>query len=112
MENYQIWEIKNAVSELITPLLKEYITKVEENNIMCIPTWIEKEGFDVKNMSTVEMNKEWSNILKRMLYPFTYQIGDVSLSVNFHSTREIIQHNEKFNEGLRLFAKFFENLWD
>jgi hypothetical protein len=110
MENYHVWEIKNAVSAFISPLLKEYISKVEANEIISVPDWIKKDGFDVCSMSTDEKNKEWAKILKKILYPFTYQMGEID--INFYSNKEQLMHHEKIKEGLNLFAKYFENLWD
>lgn len=100
---YQIWDLKNAISEFIEPRLKAYIKKVDDNELVSIPTWVENKP----DIDEQVLRKTWSSILKDMLFPFDFQINpDNYISL---ADEEILLRKEK---GLQLFANYFEHLWD
>lgn len=103
---YEIWQIKSAVSEFLVPRLKLFREKVLKGETMCIPTWLEQD-YDIANKSEVELNELWVEVLEKMIFPFEYE-----LSGTVPSTMGVKNFEEKREAGLQLFARYFFNLWD
>lgn len=115
----QVWNFKNWHSEVVTPRLKHL-----RNNLHGYP-------------STLESVEEWQEILDKMIWSFEhhddfvepiysddydhrYEVTKVDGGCSYKSMNEtgtidwtpVQEHNNKVQEGLELFAKYYVSLWD
>lgn len=111
-----IWSLDYTLSYWIIPRLK----KLKET----------KNGFPVmmynddefKNCTNGEQNseidarkqKEWEEILDKMILSFEYVVRESDdRNYDCYSSKEKMdEHEQKIQEGLDLFAKYFRCLWD
>lgn len=105
MTKGELYDLKYTLSDLIYPRLKEFKDKVDSKNAPSIPDFPNVEHF-TKDTSFKEKEKYWSEILAEMIFPFEYHV----CPENFEHL-ELQDINERVEKGLKLFAKYFTNLW-
>lgn len=113
MRNWEKWDLKYSIAEFIVPRIEAYKNEVENNNIISIPLWIEDHNLPFildqnKEYSEEEINLiniEWAKILQKILFSFK-SLLEPQNEINF----EELEKMQK--EGMRLFAKYYFNLWD
>ncbi len=107
------WDLKYSIAEFIVPRLEAYKSEVENDNIMCIPLWIEDHNLPFildqnREYSDEELsliNKEWALILQKIIFSFKSLLMPQN-EMNFEELKK------RQNEGMQLFAKYYFNLWD
>ncbi len=104
--DYHVWNMKKAIAEFIVPRLKIYIEKVENDEIVSLPKWIE-ETVDISGYEEDSIIKEWKVILSHILFPFDYEINQSKYS---YLDPKYIEERKK--KGLELFSIYYYNLWD
>lgn len=104
MEDHEVWDLKSAISEFIFPRLQELIKRIEAGEMVAIASWV---SVDDAIEDTQELEKQWVEILKKMSIPFHYHVNPA-----FYKKMPISILDKKRAEGLRLFAEYFEHLWD
>lgn len=85
-DDTELWSLDCTICSFITPRLKAFIEKYSDS---CPSILLDNPD-------------EWTLILHKMLYAFEHY------SVNYQSDEDA----DKINEGLDLFRKYFNYLWD
>ena len=97
----ELWNLDTCFAHFILPRLKRY-NKIR-NGFPVIPECYKSDDINFSDKESTEKNdKEWSNIIKKMIKAFKLIIED---KYNRKNDKEI-------KEGLELFAKYFRALWD
>lgn len=52
---YEIWDLKKSIAEFIEPRLRLYIEKMEGEETMSIPNWVENEKVNYQNKEIMEI---------------------------------------------------------
>lgn len=89
--NEECWALDETLAKYILPRLEKF----QVLNINSYPC-------DFKNV------EEWHKIIDKMIYSFKNIIKD-DLIMNIDISK---MENEKVQEGLDLFARYFRDLWD
>jgi len=111
MENWEKWNLKYAIAEFAVPRLKAYKSEVEKGNNISIPTWIidKSSTFDQDHEYTDEeikkLNEQWIKILEKMIFTFDSLLNPIN-------DMELEELQNRQNEGIKLFGKYYFNLWD
>ncbi|EGT3606827.1 hypothetical protein FKF97_10520 [Clostridium perfringens] len=88
----ELWSLDATLAKYILPRLEKYRS-------------MERMGYPSK----LSGEKEWNEILDKMIYAFKYVLKRDSLNFNYDIEKERI---EKYKEGMSLFAEYFMELWD
>ena len=89
------WGLYNYLTDIALPVLKWY-----RKNAHGVP------GMVCKDKEPMEKSVErWNKILDKMIYAFQVIKDDE----NFIEPKEV---QKKVDEGLKLFAKYYQTLWD
>jgi len=132
------WSLDVSISKFIVPRLVYFI----DNKPTGVPSqltdkqFVEKHGLSIyfnselqdewfsNNSDITEPYNAWINILTAILYPFQYEYNsdtptytECYMSINEYGEKSIDsslfkKHTHDYEEGLRLFSIFFQNLWD
>ena len=94
----ELWNFNSTIAEFIYPRLKSFIT--------------------FNQGSPVSLTyEEWNKILNKMLFSFSYYMGDDDTEFmkenvrNIDDRKQMTEFNQKIKEGLTLFAEYFSDLW-
>ena len=89
----EVWNLHDATARFLIPRLK----KLKEINHGC-----PEEFFDKTKEHECEA---WSEVLDKMICAFELSVNDEWILANPNRRSQI-------DEGLQLFAKYFDHLWD
>ena len=103
-EDYVPWSLKAEISYFIVPRLRCNIRKVRGRELVAIPDWIDSKNEILTNEQLVE---KWAEILEDILVPFLYNVEP-----NLFEERSTMELEKMKSKGLRLFAEYFNHLWD
>tara|TARA_Y100000310_G_scaffold344546_1_gene457880 strand:- start:1809 stop:2243 length:435 start_codon:yes stop_codon:yes gene_type:complete len=105
-DDTELWDLFSTIAQFIEPRLKEFV-KMDK---MGIPGMI-MDDEDLQNDSGItdeteeKYTKKWDEILRKMHRAFELILEDNVFSNQDPKMKEI-------EEGLELFAKYFQCLWD
>jgi hypothetical protein len=106
IHDYEIWDLKNSISQFILPRLRLFVKKVENDEFLALPTWVNDDDSNVK-LNEEELKDLWIEILNEMIIPFDFNVNPDKYSHIDH-----IEINHLNKKGLELFSKYFQHLWD
>jgi len=95
------WSLDRYLLDIILPVLKEYR---ENGHGIAIVDGFEEKPFE-------EQEKEWHRILDSMINSFQMLKEDDEDFV-IHDKEWYEKHYQQIQEGLQLFAKHYQTLWD
>lgn len=101
------YESKYHLAEIIIPILEAY---KKEYNLegRSIPSWLlDKEKKTLTNHEIEKLQKHWNEELDKMILAFK-QI--LNYKISFDSN--LGYDENKIQDGLNLFSKYFMHLWD
>jgi len=96
-----VWSLDSYITDIALPVLK-YLRK-NGCSIGNVEGW--------ENMSFDEMELEWYKIMDKMILAFQIMKDD-DRSCEIHDVEYYKERQKKIEEGLKLFAKYYQNLWD
>lgn len=102
IDNHEIWDLKKAIAEFITPRLVAFRACVVAGEMTCLPTWVAPAG---DNMDEVQLRQTWADILEEMIKGFEYYAGYKS-----GDTWEAVEQQKQ--KSLALFYQYYDHLWD
>ena len=95
------WGLDTYLGDIALPVLK-YL-----RNNKCGIAFV--EGFEDKSFE--EQEKAWNDVLDKMIKSFQL-IKDDDFDTEVHPIEWYKEHQEQIQEGLQLFARYYQNLWD
>ena len=95
------WGLYHYIARIALPVLRHY--KAQKTGV---PAGL---GLDYPNMTFSNQRRKWESILGKMITSFELILDDEYYSLN---TKERKKHSKQVTEGLELFAKYYENLWE
>ena len=95
------WGLDTYLGDIALPVLK-YL-----RNNKCGIALV--EGFEDKSFE--EQEKAWNDVLDKMIKSFQL-IKDDDFDTEVHPIEWYKEHQEQIQEGLQLFARYYQNLWD
>jgi len=95
------WNLDRYLLDIILPVLTEY--REHGNGIPIV------DGFEEKSFE--EKEKEWNRILDTMINSFQ-MIKEDDENYSIHDKEWYEKHYAQIQEGLQLFAKYYQTLWD
>lgn len=124
IDDYDVWGMDHTLSLIIYPMLK----KLKENKMGApfvhdedVPEELRGGYVNPKNGET-DSNwfKRWDYVLDEMIFAFkcqTYEweeeFFDFSDDLNATFDKKgLVEKNDRIQNGLRLFGKYYSNLWD
>jgi hypothetical protein len=48
IHDYEIWDLKNSISQFILPRLRLFVKNVENDEFIALPTWVYDDNSNVK----------------------------------------------------------------
>jgi len=124
----ELWSLDHTITDFVLPRLKAFrhgeSNNVTEGGPAGCPML---DGYDAEKMGDAEsdaMYKEWLDILDKMIQAFEYhKLGMTDVETNsslwieggdeYKEYREEEERREKIvEEGLALFGKYYQALWD
>lgn len=106
MEKNEIYDLKYTLAEYILPRLQAFKKKIDNKEILSVPNFEDEEFFSNKNFSYEEKEKYWGKLLEDMVFSFEFCLYPEKF--DNMNTEEV---NEKYREGLLVFARYFDDLW-
>lgn len=92
----ECWDLNVTLAKYILPRLQKYKE-------------INQYGYPIG----LESLEEWHEIIDKMIYAFDLVVNDNCNSLKSENCIEVItKQKELQEEGLRLFAEYFNSLWD
>ncbi len=110
IDSKELYNLKYYISEYLVPRFIEFKKIFENKSSPTVPTIYQEEiqyylGYDYEiELNFNEKQKVWIKILDDIIFSFKYQIEE-DCSKN---PKETIK---KIDRGLKLFAKYFKDLW-
>jgi hypothetical protein len=101
IDHYDVWSLDHTLAMIILPALKQ----MKKDNTGH-PCGVSSDQDPVCGKCDCE--KEWHNILDKMIWSFEQIAED---DINAHTPEEYKLQQERIQEGLMLFAKYFQTLW-
>jgi hypothetical protein len=99
-----LWSLDSSITKFVYPRLKQFIKQGTQGH----PGLIEDDKFIKDNNLSPYVGKDgmetWNNILNKMLLGFE--------ALNKQEDMYSDESQSNVEEGLRLFALFYQNLWD
>ena len=101
-DDQELWDLSTSLSKYILPRLKAF-REMER--------WGVPGSICTKHHATGGNAKEWNKIIDKMIWSFEEVIDEKRFpkKMNPESIKKYIDRKQ---EGLDLFAKYFESLWD
>ncbi len=84
------------------PKLEQYRSNFKKEGV-ALPSWLD----NADNKSEKELCEEWISVLDRMILSFR-----MVLNYNTSENSELLFNEDVVQDGLDLFAKYYQNLWD
>ncbi len=106
-EDHSWYNLKYSIAEFMIPKLEEYRCQFISSGVS-IPNWVSEEFKEPYSDEDIEtLNRLWVADLEKMIFSF-------KMVLNYNaSNNESIPYNErKIQEGVELFAKYYQHLWD
>ena len=139
IHNYDTWNMDHTLAIIIVPMLKQLKeTKHGAPNVDCIdvpmklqPTQLEVVRYREEGETDKNFFKRWDYVMDEMIWAFE-QIVDDNNEDQFYDHSEVDDnadinqrvkqlkvdregleaHNKRIENGLKLFGKYYRNLWD
>ncbi len=106
-EEYPWYQLKYSIAEFMIPKLEDYKNNYQKTG-MSIPSLIEKdESRDFSDEKITRLRKDWLSKLEVMIVSFK-----MVLNYNAGDNPDIPYDEDLIQEGLELFAKYYQDLWD
>ncbi|AYM99601.1 hypothetical protein [Chryseobacterium sp. 3008163] len=105
MNNNEIYDLKYTLAEYILPRLEAFKEKVDKNEAPTIPIFKDDSTFLGDRDNIDELSNYWSKRLEEMIFPFEYYVFPEK-----HDALEFDEINKKFENGMKIFAKYFHYL--
>ncbi len=117
IDSHDTWNTDNTLLTVILPLLRLF----KETSNGAPFTDDEDVPDNLKSMNAPRVENEyetdlyffdrWDYIVNQMIWAFEQLQHEYDLKTCKLSEEDLRQRNEKIKNGLRLFAKYFQNLW-
>lgn len=108
-DDSETWNLDHTIAVFVLPRLKAF------KEVHCGSPCQPNKDCQLKSIG----EKEWNQILDKMIYAFEIHASeDMSFGYDLDHTdqekfsREYKERMDKVSEGLKLFAKWYGNLWD
>jgi hypothetical protein len=101
IDHYDVWSLDHTLALIILPALKQ----LKKDNTGH-PCGVSSAPDPVCGKCDCE--KEWHTIMDTMIWSFEQIAED---DINFHTPEEYKAQQERIQEGLMLFGKYFQTLW-
>jgi hypothetical protein len=112
VDGYDTWSLDHTLCLILVPALKRFKEKLHGGPLIAnedVPPQLHRPG-DAIDWETDEFWFErWDWVLGEMLFAFEYGLVEDDYKL---PDDERIANETRANEGRRLFAKYFHNLWD
>lgn len=100
LKKYDVWNLSNSMAWVLFAQLVRY----RRSDRCGIPGFIDFQG-----MPDEEAEALWENVLDKMIYSFKEIIKD---DHEYTTNEEYEDYNNRIQEGLNLFGKYYRGLWD
>lgn len=127
IDNYDLWNLDHTLALVIHPALVKF-----RENLVATPATEGADGPEGVVDETGDFSeKRWEHIIDEMIFAFEslakadweeqyYDYGDVSETIDLINTFSAVKydkegwkkHNERIDNGLRLFGKYYRALWN
>lgn len=101
IDSWDVWNLDETLAIIVVPLLKT----LKDNRLGS--AFVDQE--DVPS-SLTDVHERWDWVLEEMIWVFEH-IRDEEIDFYLDS-KKTKEHEERKQNGLRLFAKYYNNLWD
>lgn len=91
-DNRELWSLDYTIAEFVLPRLVAFRKQVPD--CPCGLT-----------------NKEWKHIISQMIWSFNELVNNEPNHPKGYNKEELDKYFKKYNEGFKLFGKYFCNLW-
>ncbi|SHK57436.1 hypothetical protein [Epilithonimonas mollis] len=106
MEDNEIYDLKYVLAEFIYPRLKVFKAKIDNKQIISIPDFDIYSDLEGRKMNTQQLCDFWAEKIAEMIFSFEY-----CLYPERFSKMNEEEAKEKYQYGLIIFAKYFNDLW-
>lgn len=109
--DYELWNLNNTIAKLILPKLRKF----RNAKLMGTPVCLHLDENGGMSFLTVE---EWRNVLDEIIFAFDFTLNEEryikscetsDFSYDWESIKKL---NERREKGLKLFALYYNDLWD
>jgi hypothetical protein len=112
-----LWNLNDYLTEKIRPALKAFAKEARNEEIHGYPSSCicsEEDKKTCKCDKECATYEDWVNILNKIEEAFDLLWEDDNCTDEWYAktTEQHVKDNEKIEEGLRLFAKYYRALWD
>jgi hypothetical protein len=101
----ELWDLKYVLAEYIVIRLEAFCQKWKDGAMWAIPVWVAPD----KELPEEEYKKIWIDLLEKMIEGYQ-EVVDYKRADGKYAFKSYDQN--KVEEGLALFGKYFEHLWD
>jgi len=108
IHDYDTWSMDHTLARIIHPMLikfkgdlQSYPTTLDQNDI---PGWLQLEEDLSEEAESKMYERQWFWVLNEMIYAF-------NLVSNCEDNYPPLEENERMQNGLELFGKYFTHLW-
>lgn len=135
VDEWDLWSLDHTLALVILPLLVEY----RKSKRYGVPTGLDISYIPLEDAEEDKEMQEWNAIIDKMIWSFEQLVNDENIEDDFWIVKPDFddcktgsdfvdrinkgtggkydyearkKHDEKIQEGLELFGKYFRNLWD
>lgn len=101
IDKWDTWSLDHTLALIILPALKQL-----KNDNTGHPCGISSDPDPV--CGECDCEKEWHTIMDKMIWSFEQIAED---DINYHTPEEYKVQQERIQEGLMLFGRYFSTLW-
>lgn len=119
IDPYDTWNMDHTLSLIILPMLKQLRdTKhgspyVDDEDVPPHMRYSDpKTSEDGWDMGDNWVHYKWDWVLNEMIWTFEHLVKDDDLEIYTLDKDNYIEYNDRINNGLRLFGKYYRGLWD
>lgn len=106
----ELWDLDNTITKFILPRLKAFRAVKDKGVPSMIDTLTHSEQDKLTETEQKEyynkLELQWDDILDQMIQSFQLMHDD-----KWKTIKEYKQHQKQINQGMKLFAKYFQCLW-
>ena len=104
--DWHIWDLKSATLQFLLPRLQAFKRFHVDGKAQGIPIWV-APYCEREQPSEIELSQKWIEILDQMILGF-----EVIATPSSFLTIDLEEQSAIKERGFKLFAEFFEHLWD
>jgi hypothetical protein len=118
IDDYDMYDLDGTLAQIIAPALRKFRSEIYTSPIVeyddvpenLRPEDPEKAKEDIQRDGTVDdlYHKRWEWVLDEMIFAFESYKNENTLD----ETGKVLTNEERVQNGLRLFGKYYQALWD